>query len=223
MEAPEVEHPQLPQDPLRGIAARSACRDRVSPPQALPHPLRDRLIPRPVRHQPRPRGDVRRPPPQHGGAFGSYRLPRCLTARAQNLSERPLIRCTAFLAGAAPEIPMAVCAIDHRAHGSPQDRARLTPPVLHRRVFCSFNVSPLCWNPCRVCARTAAAPADPPPRSPRYRSRAVPLPPASESMVIGRGLPGTPAAVPVIQAGRPARLHVRGRLRLHTGCGPSAR
>ena len=94
---------------------------------------------------------------------------------------------------------------------------------LHRRVFCSFNVSPICWNPCRVCARTAAAPADPPPRSPRYRSRAVPLPPASESMVIGRGLPGTPAAVPVIQAGQPSQLHVRGLLRLHTCCGPSAR
>src|SRR3970282_2424310 len=53
--------------------------------------------------------------------------------------------------------------------------------------------------------------------------RATPLTPASESMVIGRVLPWTPAAFPVIQAGRLSRLPFRGLLRLYTCCGPSAR
>jgi hypothetical protein len=53
MPAPAVA-PQLPEDPLRGIAPRPARRDLVSSPQDVPHPLRDRLIHRPVRHPPRP-------------------------------------------------------------------------------------------------------------------------------------------------------------------------
>jgi hypothetical protein len=52
--------------------------------------------------------------------------------------------------------------------------------------------------------------------------RATPLTPASESMVIGRVLTWTPAAFPVMQAGRPSRRHVRNLRKRHTYCGPSA-
>jgi hypothetical protein len=54
--------------------------------------------------------------------------------------------------------------------------------------------------------------------------RATPLTPASESRLVGRVLPWTPAAFPVIQAGRPSRRHFRGLLRLHAGthCIPGA-
>ena len=52
--------------------------------------------------------------------------------------------------------------------------------------------------------------------------RATPLTPARKPAVIGRVLTQTPAAFPVIQAGRPSRHHFRGLLRLHTCCGPSA-
>jgi len=51
--------------------------------------------------------------------------------------------------------------------------------------------------------------------------RATPHTPVSDSAVIGRLLPRSPAVFPVRKAGRPSRRPFRGLRRLHTCCGPS--
>jgi hypothetical protein len=70
---------------------------------------------------------------------------------------RPLIRRTALLAEAAPRYqwPSLRETIGPKVY--PRNVTDSRRP-LHRRLFCSFNVNPICWNHCRVCARTSAAP-----------------------------------------------------------------
>ena len=102
------------------------------------------------------------------------------------------------------------------------------------------------FPPRRLCCPSGAcgtiSPSDFPPGSTLMMSEACAAPPDGISPValcavptchapypgerihdLGRVLAWTSAAFPIIQAGRPSRRHVRGLLRLHACCGPSAR
>ncbi len=81
MEAPHQHHAQVPEDDLSADAPRPARRDVVSSPQDVPYP---------ICHQPRSKGAVVRPPPQHGVAVGCHVCPGRGMARSEERSDASL-------------------------------------------------------------------------------------------------------------------------------------
>ena len=84
LEAPKVKHPQLAEDDLRRETLRPSRRNLVPSPHELPHPLGHILIHRPIRHQPRPIGEVGRPTPQCGVEVAHHVVPGLVIGRTED-------------------------------------------------------------------------------------------------------------------------------------------
>src|SRR3990172_6780204 len=105
MKTPEPEHPQLPEDLVRGKAPRPARRDLVSPPQKVPRPVIDVVVESRIGGVWSAVAEVARPPAQHAVELGGDDVPRRLVARTKDLPDASLDPLDRLRGRGGPQIP----------------------------------------------------------------------------------------------------------------------